>query len=716
MQRWRALVLAVIAASIPPTAQALAREELWRQDSASSFSKGHEENVVVSDSGVIRLGRALGRVGKLDEAHVWDLARSSDGALYASTGDHGKVYRKKTDEDGWQEILKLADSQVLSLAVTPEGRLIAGTGPGGHVVEWENGQKSDQVIHDDVRYVWDLALDRKGTLWAATGPSGQLWKRPSGGEWARVLDSPQPHLLCLVEAPDGSIYAGSDGEGLIYRISPQGKVSVMYDAEPSEIHALTVGPDGAVYAASAAESERSPGSSKSALLRKPPTGLFDLDAGFRLASLQEPARSRTMQRGENAVFRVAPDGSVREIFRAKALLYALTWQDDRLLVGSGPEGVLYEVRDGGRDWSSLARIDHGQVLCLRTGPKGEVWMGAGDPGGVRKLEDGHSDEGTFESDVFDAHLVSRFGALNVEGTWPEGTSVSIQGRSGNVARPDETWSDWSKPVEPDPTGKPQVPPGRFAQYRLKLSTHDRAKTPEVRSVTWLYRSVNQAPEVSGLTIPDLSRGDGSSRKPRFELGWTATDPNHDTLTYRLAIRKEGWPDWIAIGGPEPLSQRSFEWDTTTVPDGVYRLRVSASDRPSNPESEALERAKVSDLFVVDHEAPSVTLSFSREQAPLVIHSREKGRLTVQIRDDLTRIVSAEVAIDSGPWSSLFPEDGLFDSRSETLHVPLGDLKGAHVVVVRAIDAAGNVGSRDMLVAIPDLPGPNMDGVGPDRAP
>ncbi len=184
MKRMRGLVLSTIVACLWSGGEASAREELWRQDSSSAFAKGKTRHVVVSDSGVIRLGRAVTQVGRLEEAHVWDLARSPQGSLYAATGDHGRVYRLQ--EDGaWKEVLKVDDTQVLSLATRPDGGFFAGTGPGGHVIEWKDKTLSDVKIHQDVQYVWDLALDRQGTLWAATGPSGQLWKRPKGGEWTR---------------------------------------------------------------------------------------------------------------------------------------------------------------------------------------------------------------------------------------------------------------------------------------------------------------------------------------------------------------------------------------------------------------------------------------------------------------------------------------------------------------------------------------------------
>src|SRR5690242_6190431 len=73
---------------------ALARLETWREESASAFGKGRREGVVVSDNGLVRLGRALKPLGSLDAVRVWDLARGPHNELYAATGDVGKVFRR----------------------------------------------------------------------------------------------------------------------------------------------------------------------------------------------------------------------------------------------------------------------------------------------------------------------------------------------------------------------------------------------------------------------------------------------------------------------------------------------------------------------------------------------------------------------------------------------------------------------------------------------
>ena len=134
--------------------------------------------MVISDKGKVRLSRALVPTGSMAAARVWDLARGADGAVYAATGDAGKVYRRVPGEaSSWEVALDAADSQALSLAITPDNKVYVGTGPTGQVVEVSDPKHPASRPDPKVQYVWDLAADAQGNLFAATGPNGQLWKR-----------------------------------------------------------------------------------------------------------------------------------------------------------------------------------------------------------------------------------------------------------------------------------------------------------------------------------------------------------------------------------------------------------------------------------------------------------------------------------------------------------------------------------------------------------
>ena len=691
---------------------AVAKLESWRDDSASTFNKARRERVVVSDSGKVRLGHALKPLGSIDAARVWDLAATKSGDVYAATGDDGKVFRREGGADAsWALAYNAADTQALALAIGPEGHVFVGTGPTGSVVDVTDPKHPSTRPAPGVQYIWDLAADPAGNLYAATGPTGQLWKRAPTGTWSLLLDSKHNHLLCVAVAPDGSVYAGSDGEGLIYKVAPGGKTSVLYDAPQSEVRSLVVAADGTVFAGTASESGGGPGRGPSFFpgAGGPPGGFGGSRTELSAASTApKPAQDtpprpdalkkdssrpgggggsatpRPVSAGDNAVYRIDSDGVAREIFRAKVLIFALALQGDHVLVGTGPEGQLYEIRDRGQEAVPIARLDNGQILALLNEPGGGLLIGTGDPGSVVRLDAGFVASGTITSDVRDTKLISRFGAVFWRADRPKGTSIAVQVRSGNVAEPDETWSDWS-PEQTDPDHAfARAPAARFAQYRVSLSTKEPSATPELQSVTLRYQSANLPPEINKLDVPDVSALDGATRQNRITFRWDVNDPNDDELSYALLLRKEGWPDWVKLN-EQPLSDKSLAWDTTSVPSGLYRVRVSATDRPSNNPDAALSREKTSETFIIDHEAPSVTIKLGPERA------------TATLADDLTRIVKAAYAVDGGDWVPVFPEDGLFDSPRESVIIPLPDLKpGTHVIVVRATDAAGNVGASDVL--------------------
>ena len=74
--------------------------------------------------------------------------------------------------------------------------------------------------------------------------------------------------------------------------------------------------------------------------------------------------------------------------------------------------------------------------------------------------------------------------------------------------------------------------------------------------------------------------------------WLARDPNGDPLVYTVEIRGEDETEWKPL--KDKVAEKYFSWDSTAFPDGEYRLRVTASDAPSNPPAEALTARMESD--------------------------------------------------------------------------------------------------------------------------
>src|SRR5262249_35822318 len=135
-----------------------------------------------------------------------------------------------------------------------------------------------------------------------------------------------------------------------------------------------------------------------------------------------------------------------------------------------------------------------------------------------------------------------------------------------------------------------------------------------------------------------------------------------------------------------IGEKNHAWDTTAFPSGLYHVKVAASDRTSNRPDDALTRERESLSFLVDHDPPHVRLDATDRGAGITL------------TDALTRIVKAEYALDGGAWTPIFPDDEIFDSLREQITLSIPDLApGVHVLMVKATDAAGNIGTGDVLL-------------------
>jgi hypothetical protein len=87
---------------------------------------------------------------------------------------------------------------------------------------------------------------------------------------------------------------------------------------------------------------------------------------------------------------------------------------------------------------------------------------------------------TFTSRVFDAAATATWTTASWTADLPAGTSLVVSVRTGNTANPDGTWTAFTTvPV----SGGALNLTGRYAQYRLQLSTSAAGQSPAVRDVT-----------------------------------------------------------------------------------------------------------------------------------------------------------------------------------------------------------------------------------------
>jgi hypothetical protein len=672
--RWTYVVAVML---LGPSFLMAAKVKVWYQHTPAQYDKAQLKQMVLSNQGVLRLSRQLRPLAGLDATHVWDIVEDREGNLFVATGDEGKIY--KVTPDGKPVVVYAGQqSEVLCLVLASDGSVYAGTGPHGQVLRIDPRGQTKVFSETGEGYVWSLAIDPNGrALYAGTGPHGRIYRLNGEGKATVFYHTRQEHILCLAAGSDGVLYAGTDKGGLVYRIDPQGRGFVLYQAKQGEIRTLKLTPD-AVYAGTSSPTQR----------RRKNVSSEEPQEESKSSSASAPSPPKG---GENSIYRIARDGTVREVFREKAMILSLLRQGERFYVGTGVDGQLFEFNEATREHSEIARLDHGQIMCLCRRRDGSIVLGAGDPGKLYVLQDRSAARGSVCSEVLDAKIISKWGALRWEGEMPQGTNVSVATRSGNVAEPDDTWSDWSEEQTDAEHAAITAPPARFLQYRVSLTTTNSARSPSVRAVTLRYKTTNQAPEITSIGVPDLNAVNLENPK-KLKIKWSAVDANEDDLTYRLLVRKDGWNNWVEL--EDDLDKTDFEWDTTTTPSGTYRLKVIANDRKDNPDSEALTGERVSLPLLVCHEAPAVTVKTASIDGDRIV-------LEATARSPLARLASASFAVNGKKWINVFPEDGLFDSKAETFRFQTESLKpGTYVLVLRVRDAAGNAGSSDVVFSVP----------------
>jgi WD40 repeat protein len=409
------------------------------------------------------------------------------------------VYRI-TPEGKASIIFEPQELQVQTLEVGPGGVIYAGTAPDGKVYKIEHkaaekssakaeaknseAKNSDKDAPKDsakpaldaswsssvyfapgTKYIWDLLLDKSGNLYIATGDHGEIYKVTPKGDHSVFFKSDETHIRVLALDAKGNVIAGTDGSGLIYRISPAGEGFVLYSAPKKEITALTLDRDGNIYAAGVGEKKaagtpaaggpptiimmgapssgtsgpQSPGSPTAPTTNPMPTGPFPIPGGG--AS------------GGSDVYRIAPDGSPSRIWTShEDIVYALTFDShDRLLAGTGNRGHIFAI-NGNDDFSDLLKAAASQITGFAKAPGGGLYAASSNLGKIFVLGPGPESEGTYESDVLDAKIFSRWGRAEFRGSG----NVELMARSGNVDNPDRNWSAWKK-VDVGKDGEMGVP-------------------------------------------------------------------------------------------------------------------------------------------------------------------------------------------------------------------------------------------------------------------
>jgi len=728
----RRLAPVALLACVTGAALVAASPEFWTVSNQADFLKGEVADLSIDSDGRVFLGPAAAPVADTAAPFLWALLTGSDGTIFAGSGNEGQVLRVARDGTV-STFFDSPELEVHALAAAPRGGLYVATSPGGKIYAVSADGESKILFDPETRYIWALAADRAGNLYAATGDQGVIYKITPDGQGSPFYKTGATNVVSLAVTDTGEVIAGTESPGRVFRIDASGKAFVLLDSSYREIHRLRIGPNGSIYAVAvsgtpgappdrpADPSPPDPARPPTATVTTEVTGVAIGDAPSSAGSSPPPPPTRAPRRpSRGAIYRIQPDGLWDTIWETgdDAPYDLLIEKDGSFLVGTGTDGKIFRVSGSPARATLLARAAARQVTALIRDGSGRILGATSNPGRIFSLSPAPARRGTYESDVRDAGTVASWGALRWRAALGGGR-VQLETRSGNTARPDETWSAWSAPYT-NPDGEQITSPNaRYLQWRATLSA-DSGDGPILTSVTAAYLPRNLRPEVLTITLhppgvvfqrpfsADMeiagfedNTSDGrqpaqtvqppGTQPPSPALGrriyqkglqtfvWKAEDENDDRLQYDVLYRREGDTAWRPLrrGLWDPI----FVWDTTSVPDGTYVVKVEASDAPSNAPTTALVGELESASFDIDNSPPRI------EFQPSTAGAR---RITFVVRDDHSPIQRVEYSLDASRWRIVFPKDGIPDSRMEEFEITLGEAETGRSVIVRATDGMNNV--------------------------
>ena len=697
------LLLSVTASAVSP--------KYWIHDTSEEFSKGDPEGVSVLADGSLRLAPALERLAEIEEPYLWDVAIDPKSkAAYVGTGDEGRVYR--VDGKKATSFFQCAALEVFSVAVDDKGRVYAGAAPEGLIYRISpSGEGS--VLHDLTEsYPWDLEIGPDKKLYAAIGSPGAVLRIDvESGKAEKIFETEDNHVVCLSFDPAGNLILGTEGRGLVVRIAPSGEARVLFDCPQGEVSAVLAGKNGEIWAAAAVPAE----------VRESTEPQSNADG----TGLSMPFEITATTPGDAVLYAIDSSGNTRRAWDSgQAAIYDLGFSSDgHVLAVTGEEAGVYEIADGGRA-TLLFAAEEEQVVGIAHEGGSETVVVTANPSRVYHSKSALRSEGEYVSEVLDARSLARWGRIEWEGEG-NGGSVKLFVRGGNTDSPDKTWTEW-KASDGNGGSLSFLESSRFLQWRANLKGGGRS-TPIVRRVRVSSLENNLPPRIARVAIvpsgnrfyedvPELRPRtlhqqleggvkvqysfDGGnedefppeSRAPwtqgMRQIQWEAGDPNDDSLVFDLEYRQEDETRWKMFA--EDVDGKNFSFDSRGIPDGAYRIRVTASDRRDNPGNERSD-VRESEMFVVDNTAPHFAEAKQHRNGKKIVVA---GRL----EDASSDVVRIESSVNGGEWMNVTPDDGIFDSRTEEFKIELDiDPAQENAIVLRGTDLPGNLGTARVLV-------------------
>ena len=409
--------------------------------------------------------------------------------------------------------------------------------------------------------------------------------------------------------------------------------------------------------------------------------VFSAAPGMAASSHQDPGEESQAAADAADWFisqRLAPNGAVSSNAFAAATQQAAalpsvagTWTERTNLAGadgndfSDPPAYIdptsnFSNSGAGDRWVS------GRMTALAVAPNGALFAGAAD-GGVWKSTDG----GQQWQPVFDTQGTLSIGALLVTGS---GRGYKVYAGTGEANTSSDSYAGIGVLVSSNGGSTWTRVGGSELNGALVFRLVQNGSTILAATSHGLY-SFNTAGGTTWAAV--LQPGGALVPGGNFNLkvGNMITD---------VAVRP-------GTGGRQVLAVAGWRGGAPT--NGLYLSSDGGAtfDYMANPNGWVPAKAEGRTTFVFSANGDR---AYAIVQSPYLLNVGTNGKTLLQ------GVYASNNGDPSGPWTKIFPIDQLFDSKSETFRFSPPDLKsGSHVIMVRIVDGAGNVGTGDMVFAI-----------------
>jgi hypothetical protein len=704
------LALAVLAAS-PQFKTYFTQEQLGR---------GQAQGVLIDASGRLKLAPATQELFRATVPYLW-CAVEARGEIFVGGGNPALVLRVQAQRT--DTVFTSGEVAVFALA-QQNNDLFFATSPNGQVYRRGTDQKVQQYFKPEAKYIWALEAGKAGALFVATGEPARIYQVQPSGAGKVLFESEEKHIRSLCwDGRNNVLYAGSSASGYVYRLTLDGRVTVMYDAPLDEIHRILISPSGAVYAAAAGGGPVFPAFPTAAPGAAPPTAdiaeapegegdenVIVISAGDEGADAGEPVTGPVVSAGgAGAVYRIEDIGLAKTVWNSAServhALHLIEETAPKLLIGTGDKGKIYRLEED-ETATLLWQAEPSQITSFIKAATNAICVTTANPGTVHLLGAGERASGEYISEVLDANVPSQWGALN----WESAGTVQFLTRSGNTGKPDQTWSDWAAAQPASSGGVIVSSSSRFLQWKVRLT----GREAMAKRVQISYLQKNVKPQIAqirifepGESFPDAkenasnhaseqTEGNGgaggqqapagrkTNQKGAQSLGWQVRDDNNDRMEFRVEIRAVGEPGWREL--MKNFGGLVYTFDSQALPDGEYQVRLTVSDRPSNPAELAMQSEKISEIFIIDNTPPEVgTIQIKIEN--------QKILASCSAHDRLTPLQEARYSVDAGDWELAYPADHVSDQKEENYQLVLPENSRGKVLALKIVDRNGNTGFR-----------------------